>query len=224
MTAPGPQPRHPCQRGNLVLVLLRRTTMQRWPPEGSLFAVCALRLHEGKSQAHPFLRILGVFRVNPARLIHTKPGEVPKSTADALVGLEIQPDRPVHEPWVTDHVRVPEQLPDHDPAVMSHDSVQLGQGLILHGYLPKHRDEDGAVEVIVRVRQHSSVHRRWLALLGEPGAWSRRASWVACRRLREPRWDRAPGPPRPCSSRFPDRLPRGARPVRGPGSRAGARS
>ena len=99
MTAPGPQPRHPCQRGNLALVLLSRNDHRNDRPlEGSLFAVCALRLHEGKSQAHPFLRILGVLRVNPARLIHTKPGEVPKSTADALVGLEIQPDRPVHEP------------------------------------------------------------------------------------------------------------------------------
>jgi len=99
MTAPGPQPRHPCQRGNLVLVLRRRTTIRNDRPlEGSLIAVCALRLHEGKPQAHPFLRILGALRVNPARLIHSKPGEVPKSTADALVGLKIQPDGSVHQP------------------------------------------------------------------------------------------------------------------------------
>ncbi len=99
MTAPGPQPRHPCQRGNLVLLLpMDDHHNDDRPPEGSLFAVCALSLHRGKAQAHPFLRILGVAGVNPSRLIHTKPGEVPQSTADALVGLEIQPDRPVHEP------------------------------------------------------------------------------------------------------------------------------
>src|SRR5680860_232438 len=61
------------------------------------------------------------------------------------------------EPWVTDHVGIPEQLPDHDPAVVSHNSVQLGQRLVLHGNLPEHRDEKGPVEVVVRIRQYASV-------------------------------------------------------------------
>src|ERR671919_1426248 len=99
MTAPGPQPRHPCQTGES-RPGAASTDDHRYDRTSSVAysQVCALRLHEGKDQAHPFLRILGVSRINPPRLIHTKTGEVPKSTSDALVGLEIQPHRPVDEP------------------------------------------------------------------------------------------------------------------------------
>ena len=57
----------------------------------------------------------------------------------------------------TDHVRIAEELADHDPAGRPHDAGQLAQRGVLVGDLPEDRDEEGGVEAVVLVGERPGV-------------------------------------------------------------------
>jgi hypothetical protein len=160
MTAPGPQPRHPCQRGNLVLVLTVAATVVTIANERYLIRSLRLKRALGQDSDDAFfvgLRIVGERSEGLPRLINPKPGEVTKSSTKTLIWLEVQAHGSVHESWISHHVRVAEQLPDHDAPIVSHNTVKLRKGLVLHGNLPQHRDEESPVELVVLIRQHPSI-------------------------------------------------------------------